>query len=140
MKSVSFSKSQITSKRHCQISIWFSKGYSTQNIVGHGMWTIWYPKHWAAVTRIHIVNKLSIVESSQFSFFSLIWMNHSRTLKLDSHLQKRNCVISFIESTLKMMKNAFLFHFESLFRSQDIKFLSWLFGHVQKTAWLDKSD
>ena len=40
MKSVSFSKSQITSKRHCQISIWFSKGYSTQNIVGHGMWTM----------------------------------------------------------------------------------------------------
>ena len=40
-------------------------------------------------------------------------------LKSDSHLSK-NFVICFIESPLKMMKNAFLFHLKSSFRSQDI--------------------
>ena len=32
---------------------------------------------------------------------------------------KKNCVIFFIESPLKIMKKCFSFHLESLFRSQD---------------------
>ena len=42
------------------------------------------------------------------------------------------------ESPLKIMKKVFLFHLESSFHSQDIKFLFWLFGHVAKQ--LDKKD
>ena len=51
-------------------------------------------------------------------------------LKLDSHLPKR-CFICFIESLIKMMENAY-FILIKIF-----KFLSWLFGHAEKTAWLE---
>ena len=37
-----------------------------------------------------------------------------------------------IESYLKMMKNAFCFTFKALFVLKIFKFLSWLFGHVEK--------
>ena len=39
------------------------------------------------------------------AFYSLCWK-----LKSDSHLPTRNCFIFFIESPLKMMKNAFYFN------------------------------
>ena len=52
--------------------------------------------------------------------------------KLESHLPPKNCVICFIESPLKMMKNAFLFHHKISFCSQDR-----LFGHLEKTALLE---
>ena len=34
------------------------------------------------------------------------------------------------------MKNAFYFILKALFILKLFKFLSWLFGHVEKTAWL----
>ena len=56
-------------------------------------------------------------------------------LKSDSHLPK-NCFICFNESLLRVMKNVFL---KSSFCSQDIQvFMSWLFGHVEKMAWLER--
>ena len=42
----------------------------------------------------------------------------------------------FKDSPSKMMKNAF--HLKSSFHSQDIEFLSWLFLHVEKIAWLER--
>ena len=36
------------------------------------------------------------------------------------------------------MKDAFDFMLETLFIIKLFKSLSWLFGHVEKTAWLDK--
>ena len=50
------------------------------------------------------------------------------------------CVICFIESSLKMMKVAFYFILKALFVLKIFKFLSWLFGHAEKTAWLERSD
>ena len=54
-------------------------------------------------------------------------------LKSGSHFPK-NCFICFNESPLKMMKNAFLFHVKSSFRSQNIYFFILTFGHAEKTA------
>ena len=54
-------------------------------------------------------------------------------LKSDPHLPKK-CVICFIESPLKMMKNAFYFILKALFVLKIFKFLSRLFGHVEKTV------
>ena len=42
------------------------------------------------------------------------------------------------ESPLKMMKNAFYFTLKALFVLRIFKFLSWLFGHVEKTAQLER--
>ena len=38
------------------------------------------------------------------------------------------------------MKNAFYFILKALFVLRIFKFLSWLFGHVGKTAWLERQD
>ena len=47
---------------------------------------------------------------------------------------KKNCVICLIESRLKLMKNAFYFILIVPFVLKKFKFLSQLFGHVEKTA------
>ena len=62
-----------------------------------------------------------------------------RSLKSYSNLAKTNCVICFIESALKMMENAFYFILKALSVLKIFKFLSWLFGHVGKTTWLERS-
>ena len=51
---------------------------------------------------------------------------------LSPHL--KNCVICFIESPLKVMKNAFYFILKALFSLKILEFLSWLFffGNVEK--------
>ena len=39
-----------------------------------------------------------------------------------------------------MMKNVFYFILKALFVLKIFKFLSWLFGHVEETAWLEWKD
>ena len=41
-------------------------------------------------------------------------------VKVGLSTPEKTCVICLIESPLEMMKNAFLFHLKSFFRSQDI--------------------
>ena len=55
-------------------------------------------------------------------------------LKVGLLSSKNICVICLIESSLKMMKNAFYFILKALFVLKIFKFLSWLFGQVGKTA------
>ena len=38
----------------------------------------------------------------------------------------------------KKMKNAFYFILKAFFVFKIFKFLSWLLGHLEKTAWLEK--
>ena len=59
-------------------------------------------------------------------------------LKSGSHLPKKICFICFNESPLKMMKNAFYFILKAFFVLKIFKFLSQRFGHVEKTAWLER--
>ena len=54
-------------------------------------------------------------------------------LNSDSHLPKI-FFICFNESPLKMLKNAFCFILKALFVLKIFNFLSWHFGHVEKTA------
>ena len=51
-----------------------------------------------------------------------------------SKLFKKN---SSNDSPLRMIKNAFYFILKALFFLKIFKFLSWHFGHVEKTTWLD---
>ena len=60
-------------------------------------------------------------------------------LKPDSDLPKKFCFICFIESPLKMMKNAFYFILKALFVLMIFKFLSLRFCHVDKTAGLERN-
>ena len=46
--------------------------------------------------------------------------------------------VSVTESSLKMIKNAFYFILKALFILKISKYLSWLFGHIEKTAWLER--
>ena len=54
-------------------------------------------------------------------------------LKSDSHLPKKFALFS----SMKALKNTFYFIWKALFFLKIFKFLSWFFGHVEKTAWLE---
>ena len=58
------------------------------------------------------------------------------SIKVGSHLPKKKKFIN--DSPSKMMKNDFYFILKALFVLKIFKFLSWLFGHVEKTAWLER--
>ena len=66
------------------------------------------------------------------SDFRKIFFSHSR---LSPSKKKLFYLLQW--KSFKNDKNCFLFHLKSSFHSQDIKFLSKLFGQVEKTAWLE---
>ena len=57
-------------------------------------------------------------------------------LKLGLSPSEKICVVWFVESHVKMMKNVFYFILKAVFDLKIYKILSWLFGHVEKTSWL----
>ena len=67
-------------------------------------------------------------------------LSSSLNIKVVPHLSKIFIIICFNDSPSKMVKNAFYFILKALFVLKIFKFLSWLFGHVGKTAWLERSD
>ena len=69
---------------------------------------------------------------NEITGFSMI-MDLKRTLTC-----QKNCIICFIESPLKIMKNAFYFILKTFFVLKIFQFLSWLFNHVEKIAWLER--
>ena len=69
---------------------------------------------------------------------TLFTANLSQYLKLsDSHLPNIYKHICFNDSRSKLMKNAFCFILKALFVLKIFKSLSCLFGHVEKTVWLE---
>ena len=77
-----------------------------------------------------------MLTSFWFMGFASNWYHPS--LKPDSHRSNKIFFICFSESHLKMMKNAFHFICKALFALSITEFLSWLFGHIEKAAWLEK--
>ena len=61
-------------------------------------------------------------------------MRENKNLKSGSHLPKKICFICFNDSPSKVMKNAFYFILKALFVLKIFKFLSRLFGLVEKTT------
>ena len=59
-------------------------------------------------------------------------------LKSVSHLPKK--FICFNDSLSEMMKNAFSFILKAFFILKIFKLLYWVFGHVEKKAWLERQD
>ena len=64
-------------------------------------------------------------------------LNFYKYLKSDSQPPKK-CLICFNESLSKMMENLFYFVLKALFVLKIFNFLSWIFGHLEKTAWLER--
>ena len=60
-----------------------------------------------------------------------------KILKSDSNFVRKILFICFNEGPLKTMENAFYFILKALFVLEIFKFLSWVFGHVEKMAWLE---
>ena len=61
----------------------------------------------------------------------------SREFKVGLSLSKKK-IICFNNSPSKMMKNSFYFILKALFVLKIFKILSRPFGHVEKTAWLER--
>ena len=63
--------------------------------------------------------------------------HHSFTFKIGLSPSTKICFIRFNEGLLKMMKNTFYFILKALFILEIFEVLSWLFGPVEKTVWLE---
>ena len=90
---------------------------------------IWRIQWWCSL----LLFSLEIPFSGKFSPKS-----QNCQFKVGCSPSKQKRVICFIESPLKMTKNAFCFILKALFVIKIFKFLSWLFGHLEKTAWLER--
>ena len=83
----------------------------------------------------------SVLTSTSNSFIPiliLICFWWASLLKVGLSPSKKNCVICLIERPLKKMKNAFYYNLKAFFVLKIFLFLSRLFGHVGKTAWLER--
>ena len=60
------------------------------------------------------------------------------TLKVGLSPSKKVFFVCFNDSPSKIMKNAFYFIIKALFVLIIFKFFPWLFGHEEKTAWLER--
>ena len=59
--------------------------------------------------------------------------------KSDSHLTPpKKRFLYFNKRPLKKLKNAFPYILKALFVLKIFQILSWLFGHVEKTDWLER--
>ena len=81
---------------------------------------------------IHTLNILLVISKN----ITILFFTYP--LESDSQLPKKKFIICFNDSHSKMMKNAFYLLLKALFVLKIFKFLSWLFGHVEKTAWLER--
>ena len=115
----------IKSNENFSVSIWIVIINIVVNII-HRIW-IFYKCFWI----------IRMFHSCIFTFFFIKnW--YFGSFKVGLSPSKQNCVICFIESPLKIMKNAFYFILKALFILKIFKFLSWLFGQVRETAWLER--
>ena len=74
-------------------------------------------------------------------FFFVLYFEFNVVLKdfkVELLTFQTNWFIYSNESPLKITKNAFYFFLKTLFDIQIFRFLSWLLGHVVKTAWLER--
>ena len=94
-------------------------------------------KHWFFSRLFHWLFSSLLREVETF-FSKLILKSMPHFLKVGLSPSKKICVIYLIESPLKLMKSAFYFIFQALLALKIFKFFSWLFGHVEKTAWLGR--
>ena len=69
-------------------------------------------------------------------------MSRTNFLKLNVNVRlstfKKEILIYFNDSLSKIMKNAFYFILKALFVLKIFKFLSLLFGYIEKTVWLER--
>ena len=102
------------------------------------MFLIFYSIDWLNFTVwLPLLLEILINMCIAIAFLSSLWRHkywdESWTLTF-----KNFFVICLIESSLKMMKNAFYFILKALFVLKIFKVLWGLFHHVQKTAWLER--
>ena len=69
--------------------------------------------------------------------YKIIIETQLNEIKVRLYPSKKNFFICFNDSPSTMMKNVFYFILKTLFVLKIFEFLSWLFGHVEKTAWLE---
>ena len=86
----------------------------------------------------HNIRSLYELLNSYWDRHIQTYSEHCLTFKVGLSPSKKICVICLIESPLKMMKNVLYFALNASFILKIFKFLSQHFGHVGKTAWLER--
>ena len=110
-------------------------------------WRIWQwlVCHLVCIIMTHYVGKLTCDSPPQFKSSHNIkerfldkhpWQN--AFLKVGLSPFKKILFICFNDSPSKMKKNTFYFILKALLVVKIFPYLSWLFGHAEKAAWLER--
>ena len=98
------------------------------------MWPIFITDYRNDIPADYVFYLLVLILSDEV----FVMVNLIKPLKPGSHLPKKIIFICFNESLSKMMKNAFYFILKAFFVFKVFKFLSWLFGPVEKSPYLER--
>ena len=74
-----------------------------------------------------------------FSRIYIATIYSTKYCKSKFKIGQKNCFVCFNENPQKMLNSAFYFLLKVLFILKRLKFLSWLSGHLEETAWLKRS-
>ena len=105
----------------------------TANILKKGLWkvsNVWTKYHFRKY--VGMVTDVSLIRKTPFILL------FSKKLKVGPPTSKKNCVICFIERSLKMMKNAFYFILKALSVLKIFQFLFSFFLPCRKNVFIRK--
>ena len=131
---------------HLILSLFKKKKRSGTSLLPHFLHNFWrniflllYSINWPNfIVWLHLLCDRYWVTCALQLFVNQVVTSWFLKLKSNPHLPKLFIIICFNHSPSKMMKNALYFILKALFVLKIFKFLSWLFGHVGKTAWLER--
>ena len=84
------------------------------------------------MTTVHVLVRPSV------NNYTLVDFQYHFSLKVGLSPSKKFFYLLPWKPFLKKIKNRFYFILKALFVLKIFKFLSWLFGHVEKTTWLER--
>ena len=126
---------------------WSPDGAGVEITLGHRTWpgifTTWLVINFSNFKLCPVILwRKSWKLFSSFLGFQVIYQrsknNKLKDVYLPCNLIKGLGQFLITESPLKTMKNAFYFTLKAILVLKIFKFLFWLFGHVEKTAWLER--
>ena len=131
----------LCSYHHCMVNdwkIWRCKYFILINFLAEKI--LWNLFSWNSFLQFYF--EITKINSNLLPSYESIpkrqlisWLRRNKaeeTFKVGQWSSKKNCYICFNERLLKMMKSTFYFIFKALLVLKTFKFLSWLFGHVEK--------
>ena len=100
--------------------------------------SLWTPYSLISDPKYKEIGMIKCVSKLAISLKFHLGVCTNEKLELKSDLSKKFVLFASLKAFVKMMKNPFYFILKALFVLKIFKFLSWHFGHAERTTWLGR--